>query len=125
VPPALASVATVKRKSFSPIRHTTAPQSNRETAPLDEKILYRSSALLCRHYRIIRAQADLVRPILLKILNDGNPYCVVKRFEGHNDERNSMQIARRLFNTEAGNYGKSEFEHDQIPPHLLTYFERK
>lgn len=121
VPPALASVATVA-SVFSYKAYRTSEQQ--KTAPLDEKTTIPDAQLLCRRYRIIRGigsggfgqtylAEDTQRP--------GNPYCVVKQLKPIYNDENSMQIARRLFNTEAEtmeNLGR----HDQIP-HLLAYFE--
>ena len=51
----------------------------------------------------------------------GNPRCVVKHLKPASNDPNYLQIARRLFNTEAETL-ENLGEHDQIP-RLLAYFE--
>ena len=53
----------------------------------------------------------------------GNPSCVVKRLKPNSSESSYLQIARRLFNSEAQILEKLG-NHDQIP-RLLAYFEEK
>lgn len=51
----------------------------------------------------------------------GKPYCVVKHLSPHNDDSKALEIATRLFETEATVLSRLG-EHDQIP-RLFSYFE--
>ncbi|MDJ0593560.1 MAG: protein kinase, partial [Pleurocapsa sp. MO_226.B13] len=51
----------------------------------------------------------------------GKPHCVVKHLSPHNDDSRALEIAKRLFETEATVLSRLG-EHDQIP-RLFSYFE--
>lgn len=53
----------------------------------------------------------------------GRPKCVVKQFKPSNQNPNFLEVARRLFNTEAETLERLG-QHDQIP-RLLAYFEEE
>lgn len=91
---------------------------------IQQRDLALSGKVLARRYRIIKVLGsggfsetyiaeDTQRP--------GNPQCVVKQLKPANTKPEALQLARRLFNSEAQTLEKLGI-HPQIPQ-LLAYFE--
>lgn len=98
-----------------------SPRENNKTAPGTSE---KANNLLVGRYKIIQEigsggfgqtylAEDTQRP--------GRPHCVVKQLKPTRTEERFLQLARRLFNTEAETLEKLG-RHEQIPQ-LLAYFE--
>jgi CHASE2 domain-containing sensor protein len=115
VPPALASLAMVATVISYRAYVPPKPPDNDET----------DSSLLARRYRIIEplGSGGFGQTYLAKdTQRPGNPLCVVKQLKPNCSDEKFLQIARRLFNTEAETL-QTVGRNDQIPQ-LLAFFEQ-
>lgn len=83
------------------------------------------SQLVDGRYKIIRNLSSGgfgLTYLAVDIKRPGHPQCVVKQLQPSSNDPNSVQIARRLFKTEAETLERLG-QHDQIP-RLFAYFEQ-
>ncbi|MDZ8237326.1 MAG: serine/threonine-protein kinase [Nostoc sp. ChiQUE01a] len=91
---------------------------------IEERDLALSGKMLALRYRIVKvlgAGGFSETYIAEDIQRPGNPRCVVKQLKPSNTKSGGLQLARRLFNSEAQTLEKLG-THPQIPQ-LLAYFE--
>ncbi len=134
VPPALAllltgaSVASYKGYKNSsveqlPVATTNSTKYEEYETQLPTSEIVKSN-LLDRRYKVVSnlGEGGFGATYLAEDTKiPGNPYCVVKKFRPKRRDEKFLEIARRLFNTEAKTLG-TVGRHDRIPQ-LLAYFE--
>ncbi|WP_392531175.1 CHASE2 domain-containing protein [Nostoc sp. C117] len=112
-----------KYKSSAVVQEIISQQDDLQDL-IQQRDLALSGKVLARRYKIIKVLGaggfsetyiaeDTQRP--------GNPRCVVKQLKPNNTKLEGLQLARRLFNSEAQTLEKLG-NHPQIPQ-LLAYFE--
>jgi len=118
-------VTIFQKYKTSPVVQEIISQQNDLQDLLQQRDLAVSGKILAGRYKIVKVLGsggfsetyiaeDMQRP--------GYPRCVVKQLKPANTQSKSLELARRLFNSEAQTLEKLGY-HNQIPQ-LLAYFEQ-
>ncbi|MBE9052342.1 CHASE2 domain-containing protein [Nostocales cyanobacterium LEGE 11386] len=118
-------VTIFQRYKTSPVVQEIISQQNDLQDLLQQRDLALTGKILAGRYKIVKVLGcggfsetyiaeDIQRP--------GNPRCVVKQLKPANTQSKGLELARRLFNSEAQTLEKLG-KHHQIPQ-LLAYFEQ-
>ncbi|MEA5514542.1 CHASE2 domain-containing serine/threonine-protein kinase [Nodularia sp. UHCC 0506] len=113
------------RYKTSPVVQEIISQQDDLQDLLDQRDLAVSGKILAGRYKIIKVLGSggfSETYIAEDIQRPGNPHCVVKQLKPANTQSQGIELARRLFNSEAQILEKLG-THSQIPQ-LLAYFEQ-
>lgn len=118
-------VTIFQRYKTSPVVQEIISQQDDLQDLLQQRDLALSGKILAGRYKIIKvlgAGGFSETYIAEDIQRPGNPQCVVKQLKLANTQTKRLELARRLFNSEAQTLEKLG-KHNQIPQ-LLAYFEQ-